>query len=174
MKNYYEALGQQPFDALPVTFHVKSGLDDPEFIKFQNYYRAHSKDKHNIWIIKPGECTNQGQGISVSKDWTEIQELIESSTHSKKRTCIVQKYIHNPLLINRRKFDIRTYALMTCQNSCMKGYFYHEGYMRTSTREFSLNNLSNKVVHLTNDAIQKKADDYGKFEAGNKISYTDF
>jgi len=56
----------------------------------------------------------------------------------------------------------------------MKGYNYSEGYMRTSTREFSLHNLSNKLVHLTNDAIQKKADDYGKFEAGNKISYTDF
>jgi Tubulin-tyrosine ligase family len=29
-------------------------------------------------------------------------------------------------------------------------------------------------VHLTNDAIQKKAEDYGKFECGNKISYSDF
>ena len=29
-------------------------------------------------------------------------------------------------------------------------------------------------MHLTNDAIQKKAADYGKFETGNKISYEDF
>jgi len=29
-------------------------------------------------------------------------------------------------------------------------------------------------VHLTNDAIQKKAEDYGKFENGNKLSYNDF
>ena len=27
---------------------------------------------------------------------------------------------------------------------------------------------------MTNDAVQKKAEDYGKFEAGNKLSYTDF
>jgi D-alanine-D-alanine ligase-like ATP-grasp enzyme len=27
---------------------------------------------------------------------------------------------------------------------------------------------------LTNDAIQKHTDDYGKFEKGNKISYEDF
>lgn len=25
------------------------------------------------------------------------------------------------------------------------------------------------MIHLTNDAIQKKSDDYGKFEGGNKV-----
>ena len=30
------------------------------------------------------------------------------------------------------------------------------------------------MIHLTNDAVQKKSDDYGKFEAGNKLSYLDF
>lgn len=63
---------------------------------------------------------------------------------------------------------------MTSINGNVKGYFYDEGYLRTSSREFSIHNLSNKLVHLTNDAIQKKADDYGKFENGNKISYADF
>ena len=56
----------------------------------------------------------------------------------------------------------------------MKGYFYEEGYLRTSSREFTISNLSNKLVHLTNDAIQKHAPDYGKFESGNKLSYIDF
>ena len=30
------------------------------------------------------------------------------------------------------------------------------------------------MIHLTNDAVQKNAEDYGKFEAGNKLSYNDF
>mmetsp|Transcript_33812 Transcript_33812/g.32894 ORF Transcript_33812/g.32894 Transcript_33812/m.32894 type:complete len:124 (-) Transcript_33812:20-391(-) len=30
------------------------------------------------------------------------------------------------------------------------------------------------MIHLTNDAVQKKSDDYGKFEAGNKLSYLEF
>ena len=30
------------------------------------------------------------------------------------------------------------------------------------------------MIHLTNDAVQKKAEDYGKFEAGNKLSYIEF
>jgi tubulin--tyrosine ligase len=110
----------------------------------------------------------------VAKDFIEIKNLITENTKSKKRTCIVQKYIHNPLLIHKRKFDIRTYAMVTSVNGNYKAYCYEEGYLRTSCREFNVSNLANKFIHLTNDAIQKHADDYGKFEPGNKMSYLDF
>ena len=29
------------------------------------------------------------------------------------------------------------------------------------------------MVHLTNDAVQKRGEDYGKYESGNKLSYAD-
>lgn len=38
MKNYYEAVGEDPFLSLPVTFHVKEGLNDPEFTRFKQFY----------------------------------------------------------------------------------------------------------------------------------------
>jgi hypothetical protein len=44
MKNYYEAMNKDVFSALPVTFHVKEGLDDPEFIKFKTYYFKEEED----------------------------------------------------------------------------------------------------------------------------------
>ena len=78
------------------------------------------------------------------------------------------------MLIHRRKFDIRVYGLLTSVNGRLLGFFYEDGYLRTSSKEFQLGNLSNKYIHLTNDAIQKKSDDYGKFENGNKLSYLDF
>jgi tubulin--tyrosine ligase len=37
-----------------------------------------------------------------------------------------------------------------------------------------MKNLSNRMIHLTNDAVQKKCEDYGKFEPGNKLSFSDF
>jgi tubulin---tyrosine ligase len=86
---------------------------------------------------------------------------------------IVQKYINKPLLINKRKFDIRTFALLCSINGCHKAYYYEEGYLRTSCQEFSTKTMSSSV-HLTNDAIQKNDKNYGKYEAGNKISYSDF
>jgi len=30
------------------------------------------------------------------------------------------------------------------------------------------------MIHLTNDAVQKNSDDYGKYEKGNKISFEEF
>ena len=30
------------------------------------------------------------------------------------------------------------------------------------------------MVHLTNDAVQKRGEGYGKFEKGNKVSYEEF
>ena len=64
--------------------------------------------------------------------------------------------------------------LITSVNGIHKGYWYQEGYIRTSSKEFTLKNLNNRMVHLTNDAVQKKSEEYGKFECGNKISYSEF
>lgn len=55
-----------------------------------------------------------------------------------------------------------------------RGYFYKEGYIRTSSYEFNLSNLSDSNVHLTNDAIQQLTSEYGKYEHGNKVSFKDF
>lgn len=62
-----------------------------------------------------------------------------------------------PFLYNKRKFDIRCYVLVTSVNSILKAYWYEEGYIRTSSKDFTTKNLKNKFIHLTNDAVQKKA-----------------
>lgn len=46
--------------------------------------------------------------------------------------------------------------------------------MRTSSAIFSLDDLEDSFIHLTNDAIQKNGEDYGKFEQGNKVSYSEY
>lgn len=33
-------------------------------------------NKRNIWIIKPGENTNRGQGITVMKEFEEIKAIV--------------------------------------------------------------------------------------------------
>ena len=64
--------------------------------------------------------------------------------------------------------------MLTSVNGVLRGYFYNEGYLRTSSKEFDLKDISNKYIHLTNDAIQQMAHDFGKFESGNKLSFSDF
>ena len=44
MKNYYDALEENVFDNLPVTFHIKNGTEDPEFHRFKRYYDKTDED----------------------------------------------------------------------------------------------------------------------------------
>lgn len=95
------------------------------------------------WIVKPGENTNCGQGISVVKSINEVKSLIGSGGRSKEeRTYIIQKYIDYPLLVHKRKFDFRCYGMLTSINGSLKGFAYSDGYVRTSCREFNLDDVS--------------------------------
>ena len=55
-------------------------------------------------------------------------------------------------------------------------YLFKEGYIRTSSSEFGIDlaNVDNAAIHLTNNAVQKALDTYGKFEDGNQMSYKRF
>ena len=92
------------------------------------------------------------------------------SKETKRGSLIVQQYITRPLLYNGRKFDLRTYMLVTCHNGKTKAFWYQEGYVRTSSAFFSLDD-TDPYIHLTNDAIQVNADSYSYFEEGNKLSF---
>lgn len=96
---------------------------------------------------------------------------------------IIQKYITSPLLIGgphwnntpMRKFDIRMFGLaQIVEGGHFRGYFYQEGYIRTSSYQFDLQDLEDRDVHLTNDAVQDRNEEYGKYEPGNKVSLADF
>lgn len=64
--------------------------------------------------------------------------------------------------------------MITCINGNFKGYWYAEGYIRTTSAEYDIKNCKDNYIHLTNDAVQKHSEEYGKYEKGNKISYADF
>ena len=51
-------------------------------------------------------------------------------TFIKTPSFVIQKYIERPFLINKRKFDIRTWALLDQDSNV---YFFKEGYARLSS-----------------------------------------
>lgn len=74
-----------------------------------------------------------------------------------------------------RKFDLRVFALAQIVDGIhFRGYFYKEGYARTSSYEYDTSDLADRDVHLTNDAVQAHTGDYNKYEQGNKVSFKDF
>ena len=78
--------------------------------------------------------------------------------------------MERPLLFKDRKFDIRVWVLVTQKQDIL---FYKNGYLRTSSDNYSLNN-NNNYVHLTNNCLQKFGENYGKHEDGNTISFEAF
>lgn len=90
----------------------------------------------NIWIVKPGELSNRGQGITVIDEIYELNNILkkkEKHFNGSEKTYIVQKYIEKPLLYKNRKFDIRHYMMISRLHGVMRAYWFGEGYIRTSS-----------------------------------------
>jgi hypothetical protein len=49
-------------------------------------------------------------------------------------------------------------------------YIYKKGYLRTSSNDYSTS-AKNNYVHLTNQCLQNKSDDYARHEEGNTLSF---
>lgn len=130
MHSFYSSQGKDPWKFIPMTYLVSSS-SDANFLRFINDNSADFKDptKNSLWIIKPGECSNRGNGIEVCESLDQIKKYIK---HHKRKSYIIQKYITDPLLYQDRKFDIRCFGLITSINGIKRGYFYQGGYIRTS------------------------------------------
>jgi tubulin monoglycylase TTLL3/8 len=62
----------------------------------------------NIWIVKPASMS-RGRGIKTFNELTVILEYVVGYEIS----WVVQKYIERPLIVRRKKFDIRQWVLWT-------------------------------------------------------------
>nr|CAD7262635.1 unnamed protein product [Timema shepardi] len=152
-----------------------------EYMMFVEEYR---KESDATWIVKPS-CGSQGRGIFLFQklkelmDWRTARSLTEANnkevlsdwktqrSHDNigdqvpPDTHIVQRYIDNPYLIAGRKFDLRIYVLIT-SFSPLKAWIGREGFARLSNEQFSLSDLSDSRVHLTNSSIQLRSDSGGQ------------
>lgn len=105
-----------------------------------------------------------------SKGRKNTQEAVRARI--KTRGYLVSKYINNPHLINKHKYDLRLYVLVTSFDP-LKIYLYNDGLVRFATEEYTNANKSSKkrYVHLTNYSVNKNAP---KFERNSDPEVTLF
>lgn len=122
-----------------------------------NEIKTKNQVKKQMYIIKP-VASSRGRGIKLM-----------TSIYSVPSKCLVSKYIENPLLINKKKFDLRLYIVIT-SFAPLKIYLYQEGLVRFCSEEYSdeVSNPHNKYVHLTNYTINKSSTHFD-----SKVSTTD-
>jgi len=154
-----EKHGGRAFDFVPRTYTLP--------MEWQAYLDDYSRDPSQLWIIKPA-ASSRGRGISVIEHPRDV---------GADETCVVSRYVSNPLLIDGFKFDIRLYVLITSFEP-LRVYVFEEGFARFSTEKFTLdpNSYDNKYVHLTNYSINKNSHKFVKNvdadidDCGNKWS----
>ena len=136
-----ERFGKKHFDMVPDTYNL------PE--EFADFYAHFHNDKYIKWIVKP-PASSQGKGIYLVDSINEVP--IDES-------CIISKYIENPLLINGLKFDIRIYVLVSSYEP-LRIYMYEEGLVRFASEPFNLMSKKNKFSHLTNYSLNKHNENF--------------
>ena len=108
----------------------------------------------SLWIVKP-PGKNNGAGIFVINDVEEIPVTLADEN------VLVQRYITNPYLIRRTKFDLRIYVLLTGLDP-LKIYIYEEGLVRFAVNDFSLDPelIKDNRIHVTNFDINRKSEKF--------------
>lgn len=79
---------------------------------------AHEYNPNQIYIMKKNVQRQQGLKIT-----TDLTEMLNSN---KDGYVVIQEYLMNPLLIDKRKFDIRVY-LLVIQKGDTQYYYRHTG-----------------------------------------------
>ena len=117
------------------------------------------KNPNQLWIIKP-VASSQGRGIFLTKNISEIPNNY---------SMIASRYINNPFLINRKKFDLRIYAFVTSIKP-LRIYRFNEGLTRFSANNYN-SDKNDRCAHLTNYAVNKNNKNYIQNNQPFEIDY---
>ncbi|MEQ2157251.1 hypothetical protein GOODEAATRI_000035 [Goodea atripinnis] len=167
---------------IPITFRLD--VKDEREVFFSHFAQQEGKTgvkntESCMWICKPTGL-NQGRGIFLLKNQQDVAKLrlklqsLEDSQanrrtpHCQTQAHIVQRYIQKPLLLNGRKFDVRSYLLIACTAPYM--VFFRHGYVRLTCEVYDPRS-KNLSAHLTN---QKKNPLYSQLKEDTVWSMESF
>lgn len=96
-------------------------------MEFEKYAKEEVQSKSDplVWIYKPsnGSC---GAGIRLFKSFEDVPD--------NDANVVVSEYIHNPLLINGFKFDLRIYVFVTSFDP-LRVFVFDDGLVRFTTQK---------------------------------------
>ncbi|XP_069373287.1 tubulin polyglutamylase ttll6 [Paralichthys olivaceus] len=146
--NHMLKLFPKDYNIFPQTWCLPADYSD-----FQAYTRA---KKHKTYICKP-DTGCQGKGIFITRSSKDVP----AGEH-----MICQVYISRPFIIDRFKFDLRIYVLVT---SCdpFSVFMFKEGLARFCTTQYNEpthGNVDDVCMHLTNYSINKNSERFVRDE----------
>jgi hypothetical protein len=118
--------------------------------ELEAYMEQHPKF---IFICKPN-CGKGGEGIFLVEKFKQIPKNLWQDCHS---DLLVQRYIKTPILIDKKKFDLRIYVMIKGIEP-LEAYICDEGLGRFCTENYQMpyaGNMKNMYMHLTNYSLNK-------------------
>ncbi|XP_037540456.1 protein polyglycylase TTLL10 [Nematolebias whitei] len=164
-------------DFIPTTFRMDTRQERNTF--FALFTQQEGESESRMWICKP-TGQNQGKGILLLESPEDVEafrlklkhmEDHKGACHLHNQPYIAQHYIQNPLLIDSRKFDVRSYLLIACTAPYM--VFFRHGYVRLSCNIYDPKS-KNLSTHLTNQYLQKKNPLYSQLKEDTVWSMENF
>jgi tubulin--tyrosine ligase-like protein 12 len=143
MKNHIGDLLQSNLGLVPY-FNLTYNLETQLAEVIGNYYYNSNRYFDNTWILKPINMS-RSMDMIVSSNLDEIIRSVETGPK------ICQKYIHNPFLMNKKKFDLRFIVLLK-RLVPLELYFYSKRFwVRSANKEFveDPNSFTDYQTHFT-------------------------
>ncbi|ORC90080.1 uncharacterized protein TM35_000091300 [Trypanosoma theileri] len=166
--------------AFPWSFSTATEMLQLErLLSNKNQQEQYQIGENPYFILKPGKGC-QGKGIVVTPEPLQTLEQVRKNTGD---DWLVQLYVTPPLCIDRKKFDLRIYVLITSvvmgkppkrgfssamssnksnlDRNLLEGlqvFVHNEGLVRICAEEYSSPNKTNcdqSSIHLTNYAVNK-------------------
>eukprot|EP00330_Aristerostoma_sp_ATCC50986_P002138 CAMPEP_0114585410 /NCGR_PEP_ID=MMETSP0125-20121206/8968_1 /TAXON_ID=485358 ORGANISM="Aristerostoma sp., Strain ATCC 50986" /NCGR_SAMPLE_ID=MMETSP0125 /ASSEMBLY_ACC=CAM_ASM_000245 /LENGTH=478 /DNA_ID=CAMNT_0001780489 /DNA_START=81 /DNA_END=1517 /DNA_ORIENTATION=+ len=140
----------EEFSFVPRTFLIPEERNE-----FEAYFRL---NKNKIFIAKPSSGKH-GDGIKLIKKY---DDLLATSYHKESSDLVIQEYIDKPLLVDKKKFDLRVFVTITSVKPFV-AFINEEGLARFCTEDYeepTNENFNNGYMHLTNYALNKNNPKY--------------
>lgn len=106
------------------------------------------------FILKPTD-RGEGNGIIVKDSYRQLANWKDEFPDNEE--VVVQTYLNDPMLIKQRKWDMRTYILITSIHP-LRCYMYRDGLVRFASTVYDKNakDGGKKTAYLTNTSVNKK------------------
>jgi tubulin polyglutamylase TTLL11 len=158
--NKFQEFFPDRYHFFPRTFIIPEQLSE-----FKKYI---TKEKQ-ICIAKP-TAGSQGDGIYIIRNYRELPFVKNGFIEN--RDYVVQTYLDKPLLIDKKKFDLRLYVLISSVNPFI-AYLNSEGLARFCTEDYQApndSNILNNFIHLSNYSLNKNNNNYNFMNDPSTVS----
>jgi hypothetical protein len=123
--------------------------------------------KNTYYIMKKN--IQRKEGLLLTHDYNKI------IYNNDKKFKIVQKYLNNTFMINKRKLNLRIYLLIVIENNILTSYYYKNGKCIYTNKDYNnSSDLESNITSLNLDLKIYKKNPFDLFELSNFLEHKQY